>query len=195
MTRGIVLPSDRCRMRLPCAVVRNKDLYPLAPTFRSFLPVLAFATINTDARQNYVARAKRISRISAFFLKEIRLCNERKREKNMRERKQWLLCIFSNNVASVKWNEKDANNNRVSSKFARCIIVWKKREFFAKILYIFVTIRENVIRNMQIREMRVHKRHRARCILFFCERKVSFISEHTSEQVSISKITPRVFST
>lgn len=40
--------------------------------------------------------------------------------------------------------------------------------------------------------MRAHKRHRAWCILFFRERKVSFISAHASEQVSISEITPSI---
>jgi len=41
-------------------------------------------------------------------------------------------------------------------------------------------------------KMHAHKRHRARRILFFRERKVSFISAHASERVSISEITSRV---
>lgn len=55
-----------------------------------------------------------------------------------------------------------------------------------RILYIYIYVE-------YADKMRAHKRRRARCILFFRERKVSFISAHASEQVSISGITPRVF--
>lgn len=113
-------------------------------------------------------------------------------EKSSKKRSMNLKTYSATPLDRTREKSLIAAKNRTNHSYSLYASPFKGSNFFAGIPLTYSrTITEWW--DMRIQDTCVRKRYRARCILFFRERKVSFISEHASEQVSISRITTRAF--